>query len=125
MTLWIAPLGGPLELLVHWLGPILERPGLTGVPLDELHVELGESSAKAAPSFEPFSALVGPVRVDRDGVTADVIPIEPFLELRDALALHGDFVPRVVFAHAAPDIELEPLEAIASESVVVSAIVPA
>ena len=125
MTLWIAPVGEQLELLVSWLEPILERPGLSAVPLEELHIALGESAASVAPAFEPFSALVGPVRIDADGVVADVIPVEPFLELRDALKLAGEFAPRVVFARAETGREYEPLEAIASESVVVSTLVPA
>ena len=123
--IWIAPLGGQLDLLVRWLEPVLERPGLTAIPLDDLRIELGESSVGAAPVFEPFSALVGPVRVETEGVVADVIPVEPFLELRDALALSGEFVPRVVFAHADPGSEHEPLEVVASDSVVVSEVVPA
>jgi hypothetical protein len=122
---WIAPVGDDLELLVRWLEPILERPGLTAVPAGELHIELGESTVQAAPRFEPFSALVGPVRVDAEGIVADVIPVEPFLELRDALKLSGAFTPRVVFARAGPGYEHEPLEALASDSVVISTLVPA
>jgi hypothetical protein len=122
---WSVPLDGQLDLLVRWLEPILERPGLTPVPVDELHIALGESDARAAPSFEAFSALVGPVRFDAEGLVADVIPVEPFLELRDALGLTGDFMPRVVFAHAEAGREYEPVEAVASDAVIVSTLVPA
>jgi hypothetical protein len=121
--LWVAPVGDQLELLVSWLQPIVARPGLTAVPLGRLHIALGESDAKA-PAFEPFSALVGPVRFDADGLVADVIPVEPFLELRRALKLTGAFTPRVVFAHSEPGCEYEPLEAVASDSVVVTELIP-
>jgi len=122
VTTWVAPIGAQLELLVRWLEPILERPGLTRVPTPSLHIVVGESDLADAPDFEPFDALVGPVRIERAGVLADVIPIEPFLELRDLLGAHGDFAPQVVFARADGSTEYEPLEAVASEAVVVSAL---
>jgi hypothetical protein len=65
------------------------------------------------------------VRFDAEGLVADVIPVAPFLELRDALKLSGEFTPRVVMARAEPGREYEPLEAVASDSVVVSTLVPA
>lgn len=123
--LWIAPIGGQLDLLVRWLEPILAQPGLHPVPHGELHIALGESAVQSAPAFEPFSALVGPVRVEAEGVVADVIPVEPFLELRDALKLTGSFTPRVVFARGEPGRSYEALDALASDSVVVSTLVPA
>ena len=113
MTTWVAPVGDQLTFLVDWLEPILSRPGLTPVPVAELVIELGEGGEPRA--FEPFDALVGPVRADPEGIVADVIPVEPF----DAI-LPGAR-PRVVFARGAAD----ELEFVASEAVVVSSVVPA
>jgi hypothetical protein len=89
------------------------------VPAAELRIELGESDRADAPSFEPFDALVGPVRVDATGDVADVIPVEPFLELRARLGAEGAFTPQVVFAHADGTHELDPIEAVASDAVTV------
>lgn len=117
MTTWVAPIGEQLRLLVGWLDPILERPGLAAVPLDELCIELGE--APAVEPFEPFDALVGPVRLEPEGVVADVIPVEAFAAVVPGAA------PRVVFARADGSVQLEPFEFVASEAVVVSTVVPA
>jgi len=124
MTTWVAPVGDQLGLLVLWLGPILERPGLEAVPQDALHVVVGDSTLDEAPAFEPFDALVGPVRIESDGVLADVQPVAPFLALREQLGASGDYAPRVVFAHADGTTELDALEAVASEAIVVSTIQP-
>jgi hypothetical protein len=113
MTRWVAPVGPQLELLVNWLEPVLTRPGLTPVPLDELCIELGE--ADDVPPFEPFDALVGPVRAAPEGIVADVIPIEAF----DAIVPGAR--PLVVFARGA---QPEKLEFVASEAVVVTALAP-
>jgi hypothetical protein len=117
VTRWIAPIGDQVRLLVDWLEPVLTRPGLTAVPRDELCIEIGESDA-AAP-FEPFDALVGPVRMAPEGVVADVIPVEAF----DAVVPGA--TPLVVFARSDGSIEYEPLEFVASEAVIVSAVVAA
>jgi hypothetical protein len=114
MTRWIAPLGGQLRFLADWLEPILARPGLVRVPVEELCIELGEADEPRA--FEPFDALVGPVRTDPDGIVADVIPLEAFE------AIVPGARPRVVFARGADP--GEPLEFVASEAVVVSEVVP-
>jgi hypothetical protein len=114
MTKWVAPVGAQLRFLADWLEPILDRPGLAPVPVDELCIELGE--ADEAPAFEPFDALVGPVRADADGIVADVIPVEAFE------AIVPGATPRVVFARGP---EPEPLEFVASEAVVVSEVVQA
>ena len=113
MTRWVAPVGAQLAFLVDWLEPILSRPGLTPVPVDELCIELGE--AEAVPSFEPFDALVGPVRAAPEGIVADVIPVESF----DAIVPGAR--PHVVFARGVA----EPLEFVASEAVLVDTVVPA
>jgi len=112
MTRWVAPLGGQLRFLADWLEPILTRPGLEPVPVEELRIELGE--ADRANDFEPFDALVGPVRADPDGIVADVIPVEAFE------AIVPGATPRVVFARGS---NAEPLEFVASEAVVVSEVV--
>jgi hypothetical protein len=112
MTRWIAPLGEQLRFLVDWLEPVLSRPGLTAVPVEQLCIELGE--AEAAQPFEPFDALVGPVRAAAPGIVADVIPLEAFE------AIVPGARPVVVFAHGP---EQEPLEFVASEAVYVTEVV--
>ena len=112
MTEWVAPLGEQLRFLVDWLEPILSRPGLTRVPVDELCIELGEADAAAA--FEPFDALVGPVRAAPEGIVADVIPVEAFQ------AIVPGARPIIVFARGD---DVQALEFVASEAVIVSAVV--
>jgi hypothetical protein len=114
MTRWVAPVGAQLEFLVDWLEPVLTRPGLTPVPVAELCIEVGE--ADAVGRFEPFDALVGPVRAARDGIVADVIPVEAF----DAIVPGAR--PLVIFARGP---QPEELEFVASEAVVVTELVPA
>jgi hypothetical protein len=114
MTCWVAPVGAQLQFLVDWLEPILTRPGLTPVPVDDLCIELGE--ADAVPEFEPFDALVGPVRAAPQGIVADVIPVELFE------AIVPGARPHVVFARGA---HAEELEFVASEAVIVSTVLPA
>ncbi|HEY3543652.1 MAG TPA: hypothetical protein VGK79_14030 [Gaiellaceae bacterium] len=118
-TRWVAPLGEQLRFLADWLEPVLTRPGLTRVPVEELRIEIGE--AETVPEFEPFDALVGPVRADAQGIVADVIPVEAFDALIPGAA------PLVVFARRleATAAEPEPLEFVASEAVVVTTVVPA
>ena len=113
-TFWVAPLGDQLRFLADWLEPVLTRPGLTRVPVEELRIEIGE--AETVPEFEPFDALVGPVRADAQGIVADVIPVEAFAALVPGAA------PLVVFARGE---QAEPLEFVASEAVVVTTVVPA
>jgi hypothetical protein len=113
MTRWIAPVGEQLRFLVDWLEPVLSRPGLDAVPVEELCIDLGE--AEAANAFEPFDALVGPVRAAREGIVADVIPVEAFE------AIVPGATPLVVFARGP---EPEPLEFVASEAVLVTEVVP-
>ena len=110
---WVAPVGDQLRFLVDWLEPILARPGLTPVPIDELVIELGEGPEPGA--FEPFDALVGPLRAAPEGLVADVIPAEAFE------ALVPGAQPRVIFARG----HVDELEFVASEAVIVSTVVPA
>lgn len=118
---WVAPLGGQLGLLVQWLEPILNRPGLTREPA--FQVVVGEAASDlAAVEFEPFDALVGPVQFDADGVVAPVIPVEPFLALRAQIGAGGDYAPRVVLARADGTLEYEQIEAVASEAVLIESL---
>jgi hypothetical protein len=117
VTRWVAPVGAQLDLLVRWLEPVLTRRGLTPVPVEELVIELGE--AEAAAPFEPFDALVGPVRMERNGVVADVIPVDAFA------AVVPGATPQVVFARSDGSVSYEPFEFVASEAVVVTTVVPA
>jgi hypothetical protein len=114
MTRWIAPVGAQLEFLVDWLEPVLTRPGLIRVPLAELCIDVGD--ADTIGEFEPFDALVGPVRASPHGIVADVIPVEAF----DAIVPGA--TPLVVFARGSHQDELE---FVASEAVVVTELVPA
>ena len=111
---WVAPVGAQLQFLVDWLEPILTRPGLTPVPVEELCIELGEGDAPNP--FEPFDALVGPVRAAPEGIVADVIPVEQFEAILPGAR------PIVVFARGTQPDELE---FVANEAVVVSEVVPA
>jgi hypothetical protein len=117
VTRWVAPVGDQLRLLVDWLEPVLSRPGLTPVPLADICIEIGESETIAP--FEPFDALVGPVRMEPGGVVADVIPQEQFA------ALVPGATPVVVFARTDGSVRYEPFEFVASEAVIVSAVVQA
>jgi hypothetical protein len=114
MTRWVAPVGAQLEFLVNWLEPVLTRPGLTAVPVAELCIDVGD--ADAIDEFEPFDALVGPVRAAPDGIVADVIPVEAFA------AVVPGARPLVVFARGPQQDEIE---FVASEAVVVTELVPA
>ena len=114
MTRWVAPVGAQLEFLVDWLEPVLTRPGLTPVPLSDLCIDVGDADSIGA--FEPFDALVGPVRAAPEGIVADVIPLEAFE------AVVPGATPLVVFARGP---QQEEIEFVASEAVVVTELVRA
>jgi len=118
---WVAPVGDQLRFLANWLEPILTRPGLEPVPVEELCIELGEGDAPQA--FEPFDALVGPVQISAEGVVAPVIPVEPFLALRAQIGAAGDYVPHVVLARADGTHTYDPIEAVASEAVLIDSLI--
>ena len=118
---WVAPLGGQLGLLVQWLEPILNRPGLTREAAFQIVVGQRTSDLDAV-EFEPFDALVGPVRFAPEGVVAPVIPVEPFLALRAQIGARGDYAPRVVLARADGTREYEQIEAVASEAVLIESL---
>src|SRR6478672_1635365 len=115
----VAPLGTQLDLLVQWLEPILARPGLVREPTFQIVV--GE--AAGAIEFEPFDALVGPVQISAEGVVAPVIPLEPFLALRAQIGADGDYSPQVILARADGTHAYEPIEAVASEAVLVDSLI--
>ena len=122
MTTWVAPLGSQLDLLVQWLEPILARPGLVRQPAFQIVV--GDAAGDAgAIELEPFDALVGPVQISPEGVVAPVIPVEPFLALRAQIGARGDYAPRVVLARADGTREYEPIEAVASEAVLIGSLI--
>lgn len=118
---WVVPLGGQLDLLSRWLEPIVDRPGLAPVAMEELRIVLCDAGPAHDEhiEFEPFDALVGPVRVDADGVVAGVIPLEPFLALRTLVGADNEYEPRVVFATSDGTHAYDPIEAVASEAVYV------
>jgi hypothetical protein len=119
---WVAPLGGQLDLLVQWLEPILRRPGLVREPAFQIVV--GDAAGDPATiEFEPFDVLVGPVQFAAEGVVAEVIPIEPFLALRARIGAEGGYAPHVVLARADGTREYEPIEAVASEAVLVESLI--
>ena len=118
---WVAPLGGQLGLLVQWLEPILNRPGLTREAAFQIVVGERTSDLDAV-EFEPFDALVGPVQFAPEGVVAPVIPVEPFLALRAQIGARGDYAPRVVLARADGTREYEQIEAVASEAVLIESL---
>jgi hypothetical protein len=118
---WVVPLGGQLDLLVRWLEPILDRPGLTRESVLRIVVaQVGEDAGEL--ELDPFDALVGPVRIAEEGIVADVIPVEPFLELRRRAGATGAFTPRVVLARADGSRTYDPIEAVASEGIYVDAV---
>jgi hypothetical protein len=118
---WVVPLGGQLDLLAGWLEPIVDRPGLAPVAAGELQIVLCNADpARDEPiEFEPFDALVGPVRVDEEGVVAGVIPLEPFIALRALVGADADYEPRVIFATSDGTHAYDPMEAVATEAVYV------
>jgi hypothetical protein len=115
----VAPLGGQLDLLVQWLEPILARPGLVREPAFQIVV----GDAAGPVELEPFDALVGPVQISADGVVAPVIPVEPFLALRARIGAQGDYAPHVVLARADGTHAYEPIEAVASEAVLIDSLI--
>ena len=99
---WHVLPAGQLDVLAAWLAPFLDRPFLSPVPAEWLHLTtqgvdvardveretldrlVAEAAARCA-ALEPIAARVGPVRVVDEGVVADVEPVEPLVALRDVL----------------------------------------
>lgn len=133
---WHVLFDGQLDFMARWLEPMLERPYLSRVPAEWLHLtvkgvgtaaEVGDDeqarlvdgARERCAALEPIDALVGPVRVVDEGVTADVEPRDAFRALYDALpgAGGGDFWPHVTFAYANADAEMDEIEIVASDAV--------
>jgi hypothetical protein len=109
---WVAPVGDQLGFLVDWLEPILSHESLERIPVEDIVIDVGE--ADGVGDFEPFDALIGPLRAAPEGIVADVIPVEAFE------AIVPGARPLVVFARGThPELEF-----VASEAVVVTKIVP-
>jgi len=138
---WHVVFDGQLDFLANWLAPMLDRPYLSPVPPQWLHLtvkgvsragkvaedELARLVAAAQERcavLEPIDALLGPVRVVDEGVTADAVPREPLVALYDALPGDddGDFWPHVTFAYANAEAEMDEVEANAFEAVRIDAV---
>jgi 2'-5' RNA ligase superfamily len=129
MLAWHVLPAGRLGPLAAALTPLLGRPGLTPVPLAWLHLtvrNVGRASAFDAAArrrlvaeagehlagIAPIEAVVGPVRVVEEGVTADVHPAASLLALYAVLpgVPPEPFWPHVTFAYAHAAVELAPFE---------------
>ena len=117
----VAPLGGQLDLLVQWLEPILDRPGLVREPAFQIVV--GEAASDGAIEFEPFDALVGP-GADRRGGRRRAGDPASSRSSRSARrsAQTATTHPRVVLARADGTHDYEPIEAVASEAVLIESL---
>ena len=124
---WFVTLDGQLDFLATWLEPILDRPYLSAVPPEWLHLTLGAGDdtdavrARCA-ELEPVDALVGPVRVVEEGVAAEVQPAAALQALFEAIGGTGELWPHVTFAYARSEAEMEQLEVNASDAILVSAL---
>jgi len=124
---WFVTFDGQLDFLRTWLEPILERPYLSPVPHEWLHLTLGDGDEVAVvrercAALSPVDALVGPVRVVDEGVTAGVEPAEELRALFEAIGGAGEFWPHVTFAYAREDAEMDQLEVNASDAVLIPAL---
>ncbi len=141
MLTWHVVFDGRLDFLAGWLAPLLDRPYLSPVPPEWLHVtvkgigpedemsperleRLVDDAQAACALLAPIDALVGPVRVVEGGVTGDVAPAGPLRELYESLPGEGGepLSPHVTFAYACAEAEMEPIEANASDAVTIDAV---
>jgi hypothetical protein len=124
---WLVSFEGQLNFLATWLEPILDRPYLSAVPQEWLQLTLGAGDdvgvvrARCA-ELPCVDALVGPVRVVDDGVSADVLPAEELRALFEAAGGSGEFWPHVTFAYAREEAEMDELEVNAADAVLIDAI---
>ena len=124
---WYVTFDGQLNFLASWLEPILDRPYLSPVPHEWLHLTLGgcddvDAVRRRCVDLSPVDALVGPVRVVEEGVTADVQPLGELRPLFEAVGGTGEFWPHVTFAYARADAEMDELEVNASDAVLIDAL---
>ena len=125
--MWYVTFDGQLDFLRTWLDPILDRPYLSPVPHEWLHLTLGEGDdadtvRARCRDLAPVDALVGYARVVDEGVTADVQPADGLRALFDAVGATGEFWPHVTFAYARADADMDELEVNASDAVLVDAV---
>ena len=125
--LWYVTFDGQLDFLRCWLEPILDRPYLSPVPQEWLHMTLGEGDDTATvrercETLQAVDALVGPARVIDEGVVGIVQPQEEIEQLYRAIGGSGDFWPHVSFAYSSDEAEMDELEVNASDAVYISAL---
>jgi hypothetical protein len=125
--LWYVAFDGQLDFLRCWLEPILDRPYLSPVPPEWLHMTLGEGDdvdtvRERCKELQPVDALVGPARVVDEGIAGEVQPREEIEALHQAAGVSGEFWPHVSFAYSREDTEMDELEVNASDAVYISAL---
>jgi hypothetical protein len=125
--LWYVTFDGQLDFLRCWLEPILDRPYLSPVPREWLHMTLGEGDdadtvRERTGGLQPVDALIGPARVVDEGVTGDVHPREEIQALYTAIGGSGELCPHVTFAYSREETEMDELEVNASDAVYISAL---
>ena len=125
--LWYVAFDGQLDFLRCWLEPILDRPYLSPVPPEWLHMTLGEGDdaetvRERSKELQPVDALVGPARVVDEGVAGALHPHDEIDALYRAIGGTGEFQPHVTFAYSRDDVEMEQLEVNASDAVYISAL---
>jgi hypothetical protein len=124
---WFVSFDGQLDFLRTWLEPILERPYLSPVPHEWLHLTLGAGEEAdvvrdRCAALSPVDVLVGPVRVVDEGVAAGVEPADEVRALYEAIGGDGEFWPHVTFAYARDDAEMDELEVNASDAALITAV---
>jgi hypothetical protein len=124
---WFVTFDRRLDFLATWLAPILDRPYLSHVPHEWLHLTMGAGDDAAAvrercAALAPIDALVGPVRVVDEGVTADVQPLDELRALHAAVGAAGELWPHVTFAYARADAEMDEIEVVASDAVLIDSV---
>jgi len=124
---WYVTFDGQLDFLRTWLDPILQRPYLSPVPAQWLHLTLGEGDsvagvAERCAAVAPIDALVGPARVVDEGVAAEVQPGDELRRLFEVVGGSGEFWPHVSFAYSRADADMDDLEVNASDAVSIAAV---
>jgi hypothetical protein len=123
---WLATFDHQLDFLAAWLEPIVDRPYLSRVPPEWLHLTLAEATDDGArerlASVPAVDALVGPVRIVDEGMVAGMEPEDELRALYEAAGGKGSFWPHVSFAYARDEAEVEQLEVNASDAVLIDAV---
>lgn len=123
---WLVTFDGQLDFLAAWLAPIVDRPYLSPVPPEWLHLILHAADTddiaavrERCAALAPVDALVGPVRVVEQGVAADMEPEDDLRALFEAVGGAGSFWPHVSFAYARDEADMDELEVNASDAVLI------